>query len=70
MGIILYRIILYWFEYTYYKMKGNAMSTTGYKCTASFKGRDGLGTCDTGCQWWNGGCPCAKGSDGWDGKGE
>ena len=46
------------------------MSKTGYKCTASFKGRDGLGTCDTGCQWWNGGCPCAKGSDGWDGKGE
>lgn len=44
------------------------MSKTGYICTAYFKGKDGLGTCDTNCQWWNNGCPCAKGSDKWDGK--
>ena len=43
---------------------------TGYECTASFKGNDGLGDCDTDCQWWHiwGGCPCAKGSEAWDGK--
>jgi len=45
------------------------MLTTGYECTAYFKGRDGKGTCDTECQWWNdGACPCAKGSMRWDGK--
>lgn len=45
---------------------------TGHTCTASFKGGDGRGTCDTGCQWWNdtddGGCPAAKGSKHFDGK--
>ena len=42
---------------------------TGYECTAYFKGSDGLGTCDTGCQWWtDDGCPAAKGSESWDGK--
>ncbi|MEW6096198.1 MAG: hypothetical protein AB1567_06705, partial [bacterium] len=43
------------------------------ECTAYFKGRDGLGTCDTDCQWWQefkGKCPCAKGSLFWDGKGK
>lgn len=37
-------------------------------CTAYFRGDDGLGHCNTDCQWWNGGCPCAKGSNDWDGK--
>jgi len=42
---------------------------TGYECTSYFKGIDGLGTCDTECQWWHdGACPCAKGSKSWDGK--
>lgn len=42
---------------------------TGYECTAYFKGIDGLGTCDDGCQWWiKDGCVCAKGSKLWDGK--
>jgi hypothetical protein len=41
----------------------------GYECTAYFRGIDGLGTCDTDCQWWfDGACPCAKGSKLWDGK--
>lgn len=44
------------------------MSKTGFICTAYFMGRDGKGTCDTCCQWWNNGCPCAKGSGKWDGK--
>ncbi len=42
---------------------------TRFKCTAYFKGEDGLGTCDTRCQWWNGCCPAAKGSKEYDGKG-
>ena len=42
---------------------------TGYECTNYFRGKDGLGTCDTECQWWQEGCPCAKGSTKWDGKG-
>jgi len=41
---------------------------TNYECTATFKGIDGLGTCDTECQWWQGKCPCAKGSKEYDGK--
>jgi len=42
---------------------------TGYKCTAYFKGKDGTGDCDNECQWWHEeGCPCAKGSEAWDGK--
>ena len=43
---------------------------TGFKCTAYFKGKDGSGDCDNDCQWWfdGYGCPCAKGSDQWDGK--
>ena len=41
---------------------------TEYICTAYFRGKDGLGTCDTECQWWNGSCPCAKGSEAWDGE--
>jgi len=28
------------------------------KCEAYFKGIDGLGTCDTKCQWYNEDCPC------------
>jgi len=45
------------------------MSTTKYECTAYFKGIDGLGNCDDGCQWWTkDGCVCAKGSKLWDGK--
>lgn len=43
------------------------MTETGHRCTAYFKGRDGLGTCDTNCQWWNDGCVCAKGHPKWDG---
>jgi len=40
-----------------------------WKCTAYFKGGDGFGTCDSGCQWYHpDGCPCAKGSKLWDGK--
>lgn len=27
------------------------------KCKAHFKGIDGLGTCDTECQWYNEECP-------------
>lgn len=41
---------------------------TGFECTNYFRGKDGLGTCDTECQWWKGSCPCAKGSKEWDGK--
>lgn len=42
---------------------------TGYECTAYFKGIDGLGNCNDECQWWHdGACPCAKGSEVWDGK--
>ncbi len=29
----------------------------GNKCHAYFHGSDGLGTCNTKCQWWVG-CPC------------
>jgi len=43
---------------------------TGYECTAYFNGGDGLGTCDTVCQWWFGSCPKAKGSPAWDGQDE
>lgn len=41
---------------------------TGYECTHYFRGGDGLGTCDTDCQWWVGSCPAAKGSKEWDGR--
>lgn len=41
---------------------------TGYECTAYFEGSDGMGTCDTDCQWWFGLCPAAKGSKEWDGQ--
>ena len=43
---------------------------TDYICTAYFQGRDGLGTCATGCQWWSDEheCPCAKGSKSYDNK--
>ena len=42
---------------------------TNYECTAYFKGIDGLGNCDTECQWWaEQGCVCAKDSILWDGK--
>jgi hypothetical protein len=44
------------------------MSETGFECTAYFRGRDGRGTCDTECQWWNDGCNMAKGSEHWDGE--
>jgi hypothetical protein len=44
------------------------MTQTGYECTNYFGGSDGEGTCDTECQWWQGCCPCAKGSPEWDGK--
>lgn len=27
-------------------------------CNAYFKGIDGLGTCDTECQWYYEDCPC------------
>ena len=32
------------------------------KCTASFKGKDGFGTCDSKCQWYRKGrnCVCSK----------
>ena len=38
------------------------------ECTNYFRGKDGKGTCDSECQWWKDGCPCAKGTDKWDGK--
>ena len=45
------------------------MMQTGHECTCYFLGKDGKGTCDDECQWWNdGACPCAKGSKCWDGK--
>ena len=44
------------------------MIKKGFICTAYFKGKDGMGTCDTKCQWWNNGCVMAKGSKKWDGK--
>lgn len=25
----------------------------GVRCNASFAGKDGLGTCNTDCQWWH-----------------
>lgn len=46
------------------------MTETGFECTAYFRGRDGNGTCDTDCQWWNDGCSAAKGSEDWDGEEE
>lgn len=44
----------------------------GVECTAYFRGKDGLGTCDTECQWYvaPGLCPCGKGTKVWDGKSE
>jgi len=30
------------------------------ECNAYFKGEDGLGTCDTECQWYNKDCPVSK----------
>ena len=44
------------------------MTETGYECTAYFRGKDGKGTCDTDCQWWNDGCNMAKGSEHYDGE--
>jgi hypothetical protein len=43
---------------------------TGYICTAYFRGKDGLGTCNTGCQWWDDKTECvaAKGSKFYDDK--
>ena len=42
---------------------------TGWECTAYFRGRDGLGTCDDECQWYHKeGCVTAKGSKLWDKK--
>ena len=54
------------------KHKSKETRDTGYICTMYFKGRDGLGTCCTDCQWWNDDeeCPCAKGSKHYDGRGE
>jgi hypothetical protein len=34
------------------------MKIEGKKCYAYFKGRDGLGTCDNGCQWYIKGTDC------------
>jgi hypothetical protein len=40
-----------------------------WECMAYFRGEDGLGACDTRCQWYHReGCPTAKGSLKWDGK--
>ena len=43
---------------------------TGYECTGTFHGIDGMGTCDNECQWWSkkNGCPFAKGHKNWDGN--
>lgn len=29
-------------------------------CMAYFKGIDGMGTCDDGCQWWTRDCPVSQ----------
>ena len=52
------------------KHKAKEERDTGYTCTTYFRGKDGKGTCNTGCQWWNDDneCPCAKGSKNYDGK--
>jgi len=51
------------------KHKANINKDTGYICTNYFKGKDGLGTCNTACQYWNDDneCLAAKGSKNWDG---
>ncbi len=51
------------------KHKAKEIKDTGYICTNYFKGKDGLGTCNTGCQHWNDDneCVTAKGSKNWDG---
>lgn len=42
---------------------------TAWKCTAYFGNPDPLENCDSECSWYHKeGCPCAKGSDLWDGK--
>ena len=33
------------------------MEDQDQSCNAYFKGSDGLGTCDTECQWYNKNCP-------------
>lgn len=33
------------------------MINKNQKCNAYFKGSDGLGTCDTECQWYSEDCP-------------
>ena len=35
------------------------MKVENQMCNAYFKGIDGLGTCDTDCQWESKDCPCA-----------
>ena len=49
----------------------NMTRVDGVECTAYFRGWDGLGTCDTRCQWFMGvaKCPCGKGTEAWDGQG-
>ena len=44
------------------KHKAAIIKDTEYECTAYFKGKKGLGTCNTECQWWNDdeSCPFAK----------
>lgn len=51
------------------KHKAKEIKDTGYICTNYFNGKDGLGTCNTSCQYWNDDneCVCAKGSKNWDG---
>lgn len=34
-----------------YLIKDN-VDIAGNKCHAHFEGKDGLGTCNTDCQWW------------------
>ena len=54
-------------------MNGQAVPMSevkGIECTAYFRGIDGLGTCDTECQWFINvaKCLCGKGAEAWDGK--
>ena len=35
------------------KHKAKEENDTGYFCSAYFGGKDGKGTCNTKCQWWN-----------------
>jgi hypothetical protein len=45
--------------------KEETMTATGKECTAYFRGRDHLGTCDDECQWYPGDdtCPFSKDLD-------